>query len=98
MTLYLILACIGLGLVFIFLFVQRFFMHNLLDVARGKRQEIMKERNDRELELNRQGRDSYEESEVKTINITFICLFSSALLVAWVLFFVYSIGTNTIKI
>ncbi|KAI9268031.1 major facilitator superfamily domain-containing protein [Phascolomyces articulosus] len=98
MILYLVMACMGLCIVVAFLFIQRFFMGNLLELSRKKRQELMKERNDREIELNRQGYDSFEEMEVKTINVVIIGLFTAALLASWVLFFVFSIGTHTIKI
>ncbi|KAI8147347.1 major facilitator superfamily domain-containing protein [Fennellomyces sp. T-0311] len=90
MTLYLVLACIGTGLILTLLVTQRIFLFNLLEVSRRKREERMKEKNDREVELNRQGRDSYEETEVKAVNIFFVGLFVAALLVAWILFFVYA--------
>ncbi|KAI8062319.1 major facilitator superfamily domain-containing protein [Gilbertella persicaria] len=75
MILFLVLSCIGLL---------------LICALRSKRLLRMKEKNDHEVNLNKQGLDSYSDTPVKRQNYLFLGIFIVCLLVAWVLFFVYS--------
>jgi MFS family permease len=90
MILFLVLSCIGLFLIAGLWLSQYFFLGNLLEMGRTKRILTMKERNDKEIELNRQGLDSYADTPRKKLNYVYITTFIICLLVAWVLFFVYS--------
>lgn len=90
MILFLALSCIGLFLIAGLWLSQYFFLGNLLEMSRAKRLLVMKERNDKELELNRQGLDSYSDTPRKKLNYVFLGIFIACLIVAWVLFFVYS--------
>ena len=92
MVLYIILAAIGFVLIVTLLVTQRFFLGNLLEASRKKREIMMKERNDKELAHIAHGEDSYKDGKVKPFNIAFFTLFVAALIVAWVLFFVYAIS------
>ena len=92
MVLYIILAAIGFVLIVTLLVTQRFFLGNLLEASRKKREIMMKERNDKELAHIAHGEDSYKDGKVKPFNIVFFTLFVAALIVAWVLFFVYAIS------
>ncbi|KAF1799443.1 major facilitator superfamily domain-containing protein [Mucor lusitanicus] len=90
MILFLVLSCIGLFLIAGLWLSQYFFLGNLLEMGRTKRILTMKERNDKEIELNRQGLDSYSDTPRKKMNYVFLGIFIACLIVAWVLFFVYS--------
>lgn len=90
MILFLVLSCIGLFLIAGLWLSQYFFLGNLLEMSRTKRILTMKERNDKEIELNRQGLDSYADTPRKKLNYFYVATFIICLLVAWVLFFVYS--------
>lgn len=92
MVLYIILACIGFVLIIGLWVAQRVFYDNLLEARIAKRQRLMDAKNARELNLIRQGKDSYEGTQPKKINFVFIAAFIAALVVAWVLFFVYAIN------
>ncbi|KAI9268034.1 major facilitator superfamily domain-containing protein [Phascolomyces articulosus] len=92
MILYIILAAIGFVMIVTLLITQRIFLGNLLEAGLKKRQAMMKERNDKELAYITQGEDSYKDGKIKPFNIVFLGLFISALIVAWVLFFVYAIS------
>ncbi|KAI8147348.1 major facilitator superfamily domain-containing protein [Fennellomyces sp. T-0311] len=92
MLLFIILAAIGFVLITILLITQRIYLSNLLEASRTKRQAMMKERNDKELAYITQGEDSYKDTKVKKINVFYAGLFVVALIVAWVLFFVYAAG------
>lgn len=90
MILFLVLSCIGLFLIVGLWLSQYFFLGNLLEMGRTKRILTMKERNDKEIELNRQGLDSYDDTPRKKLNYIYVATFIICLLVAWVLFFVYT--------
>ncbi|KAG2193658.1 hypothetical protein INT46_004268 [Mucor plumbeus] len=90
MILFLVLSCIGLFLIAGLWLSQYFFLGNLLEMGRTKRILTMKERNDKEIELNRQGLDSYANTPRKKLNYVYVTTFIICLLVAWILFFVYS--------
>ncbi|KAF7727035.1 hypothetical protein EC973_008082 [Apophysomyces ossiformis] len=91
LLLYIILSGIGFVLIVGLLISQRVFLKNLLEVSRKERTERMKEINDKELFLTKQGLDSYSNTKVKIFNIIWLVLFGCCLLVAWVLFFVFAI-------
>lgn len=90
MILFLVLSCIGLFLIVGLWLSQYFFLGNLLEMSRTKRILTMKERNDKEIELNRQGLDSYADTPRKKLNYIYVATFIICLLVAWILFFVYT--------
>ncbi|KAK4511303.1 uncharacterized protein ATC70_012518 [Mucor velutinosus] len=90
MILFLALSCIGLFLIAGLWLSQYFFLGNLLEMSRTKRLVAMKERNDKEIELNRQGLDSYSDTPRKKLNYVYLGIFIACLIVAWVLFFVYA--------
>ncbi|KAL7320553.1 hypothetical protein PS15m_000432 [Mucor circinelloides] len=90
MILFLVLSCIGLLLIAGLWLSQYFFLGNLLEMGRTKRILTMKERNDKEIELNRQGLDSYADTPRKKLNYIYLGIFIVCLIVAWVLFFVYA--------
>ncbi|CAO3638916.1 unnamed protein product [Cunninghamella echinulata] len=94
MLVFLILACIGFVLITLLWLCQRVWYDNILEAIRSKRLRLMKEKNDRELELSQQGRDTYESTNQSTsfFNYAFVGIYIAALLAAWVLFFVYSIN------
>ncbi|ORY98508.1 major facilitator superfamily domain-containing protein [Syncephalastrum racemosum] len=92
MILYIILAAIGFVLIVGLWFTQRIWLDNILEATRKKRMHMMKEKNEQELSYIREGRDSYENTPVKPLNYVFFTCFCICLLVAWVLFFVYSAG------
>ncbi|KAI9496154.1 major facilitator superfamily domain-containing protein [Zychaea mexicana] len=91
MLLYIILGAIGFVMIVTLLITQRVYLNNLLETGRKKRQVMMKERNDKELKHIAQGEDMYQGTKVNPISIVFLGLFVAALIVAWVLFFVYAI-------
>lgn len=88
---YLVLACIGFVLICGLIAMQRIVLDNVLEVGRTKRQQKMKAANDEEIEKNKHGHDALEDKPIRPINVVFIGLFIAALIVAWVLFFVYAI-------
>jgi MFS family permease len=90
MILFLVLACIGLFLICGLWLSQYFYLGNLLEMNRKKRLPRMTERNDKEVALNRQGLDSYHDTPKKRMNYVYLGFFIICLIVAWVLFFVYS--------
>lgn len=92
MTLYIILAAIGFVLIIGLWFTQRIWLDNILEATRKKRMQMMKDKNEEELKYIREGRDSYENTQIKPLNYVFFGCFIVCLLVAWVLFFVYSAG------
>lgn len=91
LTVYLVLACIGFVLICGLIAMQRIVLDNVLEVGRTKRQQKMKAANDEEIEKNKHGHDALEDKPIRPINVVFIGLFIAALIVAWVLFFVYAI-------
>ncbi|CAO3614704.1 unnamed protein product [Cunninghamella blakesleeana] len=90
MVVFLVLACIGFGLITFLWFVQRVWYKNLLETTRSKRLVMMKEKNDHELELSKQGKDTYDEQTKPFFSYLYVAIYVAALLAAWVLFFVYS--------
>jgi MFS family permease len=90
MILFLVLSCIGLLLIAGLWIYQYFYYDNLLDTSRNKRLVRMQEKNNQEIALNKQGLDSYANTEISRLNYLSLGLFILCLLVAWVLFFVYS--------
>lgn len=90
MILFLALSCVGLLIIIGLWVAQYFFLGNLLETGRRRRVERMKEKSNKEIELNRQGLDSFSETPVQKYNYLFLAFFATCLLVAWVLFFVYA--------
>ncbi|KAG0171388.1 hypothetical protein DFQ28_001071 [Apophysomyces sp. BC1034] len=94
MILFLILSCIGFGLISFLWLTQRIYLKGLLEMGRKKRTERMKELNDREIALAHQGLDSYTGTLQSVLGYVYVGLFVVCLLVAWVLFFVYAANGN----
>lgn len=91
MLVFIILAAIGFVLI-VLLWAHQFLRYkNLLEVRKSKRTVRMQEINDRELSYTSQGLDPYTDTPVKWTSYPIVGFFVSALIVAWVLFFVYSI-------
>jgi hypothetical protein len=90
MILFMVLSCIGFVLIALLLFTQHRFLDNLLETGRTKRTRLMRERADKEIELNRKGQDSYADTSISKLNYLYPAIFCICLLVAWVLFFVYA--------
>ncbi|KAI9251198.1 major facilitator superfamily domain-containing protein [Sporodiniella umbellata] len=92
MILFLVLACVGFVLICGLWVSQYFVLDNLLEARRNKRMTLMKERNQQEIDRKAQGEDAFEDNSIKWINWIYLGLFVSAIIVAWVLFFVYAAG------
>ncbi|KAG1249872.1 hypothetical protein G6F68_013102 [Rhizopus microsporus] len=92
MILFLVLACIGFVLICSLWASQYFVLDNLLETGRKRRMALMKERNQQEIDLKKQGLDAYENTSIKFVNWVCLTAFVVACVVAWVLFFVYSAG------
>ncbi|CEG75538.1 hypothetical protein RMATCC62417_10563 [Rhizopus microsporus] len=91
MLVFIILAAIGFILI-IALWANQFkFYGNLLEVRRTIRTMRMQEINDKELEYTSKGMDPYTDTPTRWTSYPIVGFFVAALLVAWVLFFVYSI-------
>ncbi|KAI9314074.1 major facilitator superfamily domain-containing protein [Dichotomocladium elegans] len=90
--LYLILAAIGFILICILLVSQRVSLANLLETGRQNRLQIMKRKYDNELDLICRGVGTLTNASLQPVGIFFLAAFACALVVAWVLFFVYAIG------
>ncbi|KAI9254121.1 major facilitator superfamily domain-containing protein [Helicostylum pulchrum] len=90
MILFLTLACIGFVLIALLWVSQYYYHENLLETGRKDRLSRMKERNEHELALNKQGLDSYDNTIIRPLNYVYLGIFITCLLIAWVLFFVYS--------
>ncbi|CAO3585571.1 unnamed protein product [Absidia cylindrospora] len=90
MLLFVILAAVGFVLIIGLWAVQKWGYDNLLECKRATRLERMKEINDKELELTQHNKDAYSNTPVVFVNYFYVGFFLSALLVAWVLFFVYA--------
>ncbi|CEG78782.1 Putative Eukaryotic translation initiation factor 3 subunit D [Rhizopus microsporus] len=91
MLVFIILAAIGFVLI-IALWANQFkFYGNLLEVRRTIRTMRMQEINDKELEYTSKGMDPYTDTPTRWTSYPIVGFFVAALLVAWVLFFVYSI-------
>ncbi|KAI8088918.1 major facilitator superfamily domain-containing protein [Halteromyces radiatus] len=94
MLLFMVLAAIGFVLIIGLWAVQKWKYNNLLECTKAKRLDRMKDINDKELELTRQGLDAYSNTPVVKLNYLYVGTFLSALLVAWVLFFVYAVNRH----
>lgn len=94
MLVFLILSCIGFGLIVFLWLTQRVWYNNLLEATRPKRLIMMKEKNDHELELSKQGKDTYDEQTKPFFSYLYVAIYIAAFLAAWVLFFVYSANGN----
>ncbi|CAO3702999.1 unnamed protein product [Rhizopus stolonifer] len=92
MILFLALACVGFVLICGLWASQYYALDNLLETGRHRRIALMKDRNQREIDLKTQGLDSYENTKVRLVNWVCLTLFVVATIVAWVLFFVYAAG------
>ncbi|KAG2231589.1 major facilitator superfamily domain-containing protein [Thamnidium elegans] len=90
MILFLTLACIGFVLIALLWVSQYYYHDNLLETRRKDRLARMKERNEHELALNKQGLDSYDSTIIRPLNYVYLGIFTTCLLIAWILFFVYS--------
>ncbi|CAO3651632.1 unnamed protein product [Mucor fragilis] len=91
MLVFIILAGFGFVLICALWWNQFYFYGNLLEMRRAKRTIRMQEINDKELELTSRGKDPYSDTPVRKLSYPIVGFFVSALIVAWVLFFVYSI-------
>jgi MFS family permease len=76
MILFLALSCVGLLLIIGLWVSQYFFLGNLLETGRRRRTERMKEKSKKEIELNRQGLDSFSEMPVNPYNYLFLAFLS----------------------
>ncbi|PHZ10137.1 MFS general substrate transporter [Rhizopus microsporus ATCC 52813] len=95
MLVFIILAAIGFVLI-IALWANQFkFYGNLLEVRRTIRTMRMQEINDKELEYTSKGMDPYTDTPTRWTSYPIVGSFVAALLVAWVLFFVYSIHESS---
>ncbi|ORZ10781.1 major facilitator superfamily domain-containing protein [Absidia repens] len=90
MLLFIILAAVGFLLIIGLWAVQKWGYDNLLECKRATRLERMKEINDKELELTKHNKDAYSNTPVVFTNYFYVAFFLAALVVAWVLFFVYA--------
>ncbi|CDS11224.1 hypothetical protein LRAMOSA03487 [Lichtheimia ramosa] len=95
MLLYIVLAAIGFVLITSLLVSQRISLNNLLETRRNKRLSMMKEKHEQEMELISNGKDACSGSSIKPISCVFAILLGCALIVAWVLFFVYAASGKT---
>lgn len=95
MLLYIVLAAIGFVLITSLLVSQRISLNNLLETRRNKRLSMMKEKHEQEMELISNGKDACSGSSIKPISCVFAILLGCALIVAWVLFFVYAATGKT---
>ncbi|KAI8347311.1 major facilitator superfamily domain-containing protein [Blakeslea trispora] len=92
MLTFLVMAGIGFIAILLLWFNQYYFHGNLLEMGRAKRAIRMQEISDKELELTSKGQDSLANTPYKKLNFVWFAIFVSALLTAWVLFFVYSVS------
>ncbi|KAI8384989.1 major facilitator superfamily domain-containing protein [Radiomyces spectabilis] len=90
MVVFLVLACVGFGIISLLWLAQRIYLKNLLEMGRAKRTLRMKETNDHEVQLANQGLDTMSDKRIHLYNYVFAGIFIVCLLVAWVLFFVYA--------
>lgn len=90
MILFLVLSCIGFLLIAALWVYQYIAYNNLLETRRHKRLARMQEKNNQEIALNKRGLDSYADTKIRPLNYVYLGVFITCLLVAWVLFFVYS--------
>ncbi|KAI8330074.1 major facilitator superfamily domain-containing protein [Chlamydoabsidia padenii] len=90
MLLFMILAAVGFVLIVGLYGVQYWSYQGLLECRRKERLERMKEINDNELVLTKQGLDAYSNTPVVRFNYIYVSVFLASLVVAWVLFFVYA--------
>jgi MFS family permease len=73
------------------LWVSQYYYHNnLLETGRKKRLARMGVSNSKEVALNRCGLDSFNDVQTRPLNYVFLGIYIACLLVAWVLFFVYT--------
>lgn len=94
MLVFIILAGVGFVLILALWFNQFYFYGNLLEVGRAKRVQRMEEINGKELSYTSKGLDPYTDTPIRKSSYPAVALFIAALIVAWVLFFVYSIHTG----
>lgn len=94
MLVFIVLAGVGFVLILGLWFNQFYFYGNLLEVGRAKRVIRMEEINGKELAFTSKGLDPYTDTPVKKSSYPAVGLFAASLLVAWVLFFVYSVHTG----
>lgn len=92
MILFLVVACIGFFLIILLWAIQYLFLDNLLETGRKRRIALMQERSQAEIELRNQGLDTYQGKQIRWFNWVCLSVFISACVVAWVLFFVYSVS------
>ena len=90
MILFIVLSAIGFFLIALLWYHQYRSYDNLLEASRKKRLAYMDDANNKEVLLNKQGFDSFHNVETRPINYFYIGVFITCLVVAWVLFFVYS--------
>ncbi|KAI8086267.1 major facilitator superfamily domain-containing protein [Halteromyces radiatus] len=94
MILFLCLACVGFLLISFLWIAQRVWYQNALEAGRKKRQAYMQEKNDREIELAKNGQDAYDDDAFPRLGLLSVTIFIAAFIVAWVLFFVYALSGN----
>jgi MFS family permease len=91
MLVFIILAGLGFIGICLLWWNQYAFWGNLLEMRRSKRVIRMQEINDKELEFTSKGKDPYSDTPIRKGNYPIVAFYVACLLVAWVLFFVYSI-------
>lgn len=91
MLVFIILAGIGFVAIGLLWWNQYAFWGNLLEMSRTKRVIRMQEINDKELEFTSKNKDPYTGTPIRKGNYPIVGFYVVCLLVAWVLFFVYSI-------
>jgi MFS family permease len=89
MILFLVLACVGFVLICTLWVSQYAVLDNLLETGRKRRLKLMKERDQQQMEDKKQGLDS-QNTKIRFIHWICLMLFIAAMIVAWVLFFIYS--------
>ncbi|KAG0742116.1 hypothetical protein G6F57_000956 [Rhizopus arrhizus] len=89
MILFLVLACVGFVLICTLWVSQYVVLDNLLETGRKRRLKWMKERDRQQMEDKKQGLDS-QNTKIRFIHWICLMLFIAAMIVAWVLFFIYS--------
>ncbi|CAO3702432.1 unnamed protein product [Rhizopus stolonifer] len=90
MILFLTIGCVSFFLIAGLWVMQYVAYDNLLETGRKKRMILMKERTEAEMALKKKGADAPENTKIKLFNWISFVIFICIMIVAWVLFFVYS--------
>ncbi|KAI8096300.1 major facilitator superfamily domain-containing protein [Halteromyces radiatus] len=92
MLLFILLAAFGFALIILLWALQRWNYHHLLECKKSIRMLKMKEASATEQALVRQGILPYDGTPVAKLHYIYLSLFFISILVAWILFFVYSVS------